>query len=312
MLELILLIFGIAGLVLGAHLIIRGSLEIAQHYKISQVFIGLTILAIGTDLPELVVVITGAVHRLGGTETSGLILGQAVGSCMGQIALALGVIGLFCYLTLSQRRAIRDGSMMIVSVIMLILVGLDGMITRFDAALFLLIYIVYFAFLQREEKVFEKLKRAPGMDLVWSMISILAGFGVLIYCSNLVVESGVSLAETWGVRQSLIGVVLIGLGTSLPEIIVSLGAIIKKAPMLSVGNLIGSNIFDVLFTLGIGGAISEFVVNGNLLKFDMPYLLITSFIVMLFFLRKRGIQKREAAALIGIYALFIVLKFFGL
>lgn len=311
MFELFLLILGLAGLVLGSQLIIRGALEIANHYKFSQIFIGLTILAIGTDLPELVVNISGAIHRLGGIETSGLIVGQTIGTCFGQIALTMGIIGIFCYLTLSHKRVIRDGSMMIVSVILLLLVGLDGVITRFDGALFILIYVVYFAFLQREEKTFEKIKRRPSMDLLWSVISIVAGFGVLIYCSNIVIDNAVELADIWGVRQSLIGIVLIGLGTSLPEIVLSISAIIKKAPMLSVGNLIGSNIFDILFTLGIGAVISEFVVSANLLIFDIPFLIATSFVVMIFFLRKRGIQKVEALALLGIYCLYIAAKFIG-
>jgi len=311
MFELILLIFGLAGLVLGSQLIIRGSLDIAKHYKFSQIFIGLTILAIGTDLPELVVDITGAIHRLQGIETSGLIVGETIGTCFGQIALTMGILGLFTYLTFARRRVIRDGSMMIVSVILLLLVGLDGTITRFDGALFILIYIVYFAYLQREEKTFEKIKRAPSMHMMWSAISVIAGFAILIYCSSLVVENGVKLAEIWGVRQSLIGIVLLGIGTSLPEIVLSISALIKRAPMLSVGNLIGSNIFDVLFTLGIGATISEFVVSKNLLIFDIPFLIVTSFIVIIFFLRKRGIQKIEAGALLAIYCLYIATKLLG-
>lgn len=307
-----MLILGLAGLVIGAHLVIRGSLNIAQHYKISQLFIGLTILAIGTDLPELIVAITGAVHRLQGIETSGLIVGEAIGTCMGQITLTLGVIGLFIYLTIGRRQLMRGGVLMLVSVLMLLLVGLDGKISRWDGIIFMLVYLIYFISLLREERVYEKLKRAPRMHLFWSVLSIIAGFGFLIYCSNLVVTGAIDLANAWGVKQSLIGIILVGLGTSLPEIVLTIGAIIKKAPALSVGNLIGSNIFDILFPLGIGAAISEFLVSDNLLRFDILFLFISSGIVFLFFLRKKGIQKKEALALIAIYLIYIGAKLIGL
>ena len=130
MYELILLILGLIGLVFGAKLVIKGALNLAEHFKISKLFIGLTILAVGTDLPELFTVITGAVMRLKGIETSGLIVGETIGSCFGQIALTLGILGLFGTLFLRKRELIRDGLMMVGSVVLFFLAGIDGVITR--------------------------------------------------------------------------------------------------------------------------------------------------------------------------------------
>jgi cation:H+ antiporter len=309
---LLFLILGLIGLVIGAHLVIRGSLNIAKHFKISQLFIGLTILAIGTDLPELVVHITGAIHRLQGIETSGLIVGETMGTCMAQITLAMGIIGLFVYLTLGRRKVIRDGIFMLVSVLLLFSLGFDGKLSRFDGIVLLLVYAVYFFIVQREEHIFDKIKRAPKMYFFWSILSIISGFAILIYCSNLVVDNGVSLASAWGVPQSVIGVLLIGLGTSLPEIVLAIGAILRKAPMLSVGNLVGSNIFDLLFTLGIGTVISEFLVAKDILWFDAPYLFLASLLVILLFFRKKGIQKKEALLLIFVYVFYAVAKLLSL
>ena len=179
MLEIILLILGLVGLVLGAELILKGALNIAEHYKISHLFIGLTILAVGTDLPELFISITGAIHRLGGVETSGLIVGESIGSCFGQIALVLGIAGLFGTLILTKRELIRDGLMMLGSVALLFLVSIDGKITRAEGVMFIIIYIFYFVVLQKEEKLHEKVKRAPSMHLQWDVSSLIGGFIIL-------------------------------------------------------------------------------------------------------------------------------------
>ena len=312
MLALLLLLFGIISLVVGSNLIIRGGLSIAKHFKISQFFIGLTIFAIGSDLPELVVHINGAIKRLQGIETSGLIIGETIGTCLGQIALALGIIGLFSNLSLKKRELIRDGLMMIGSVAMLFLIGFDGMISRMDGVIFVLIYLIYFFSLAREENVYKKIKIARKADLNWAILSLAGGFAILIYASNVVINNALVLAEQWGIAQSIVGALIVGLGTSLPEIVLSLGALKKKAVGLSVGNLIGSNIFDALFTLGIGSAISALIMDKSFLEFDLPFLFITSVIVVLFFGRNKKIEKKEAAALVLIYFSYVGVKVIGL
>lgn len=308
MIVLLFLLLGIAGLIIGTHLIITGALNIAEHFKLSRLFIGLTILAIGTDLPELVVNINGAIYRLSGIETSGLILGQTIGTGMAQIALTLGFIGLFSTsLFLRKKELIREGSMLIGSVALLFLLGADGQLTRFEGIIFMLVYGVYFIGLYLIEKGKEKeVKRAPHLNKGWAILSLIAGFAILIYCSNIVLNNAVSLAEMFAISQSLIGIAVVGLGTSLPEIILSIGAILKKAPRLSVGNLIGSNIFDILFTLGIGSAISGLALEKKLLFFDIPFLFVTSLIVLLFFIRRKKLTKKESIVLLGIYGIYIV------
>jgi len=312
MIELILVILGLAGLVLGSHLTINGALNIAEHFKLGQIFIGLTILAIGTDLPELFVDITGAIHRLQGTETSGLIIGETIGTCFGQIALTLGIVGLFAVLTLTKKELVRDGSMMLGSILLLLLLSLDGKLSRFDGAVLIVVYLIYFGMLFREEKIFGKIKRAPSFKLGWSIISLLSGFAILIYSSNIAITNAVSLAEIWGVKQSLIGILLLGLGTSLPELFLALTSLYKKATPLAIGNLVGSNIFDILFTVGAGSVISEFIVNKNILLFDIPFLFFTSVIALYFLRTKMRIHRHEAVVLILIYIAYIGFKLWGM
>ncbi|MFC1615822.1 sodium:calcium antiporter [Patescibacteria group bacterium] len=310
MLVLILLLIGIIGLILGAQLIIKGALNIAEHFKLSHIFIGLTILAIGTDLPELVIDINAAIHRLSGIETSSLIIGETVGTCMAQLALTLGIIGLFgTSLFLTKREIFREGSMLLGSVVLLFLLGFDGELSRLDGLIFVVIYGIYFVLLYGAEKAKElEVKRAPSLDKGWAILSLIMGFGILIFASTLVIDNALELATTWGIKQSFVGAVIVGLGTSLPEITISISALARKAPRLSVGNLIGSNIFDVLFTLGVGSSISGFAVDKDLLFFDIPFLFITSVIVVILFLTNKKLTKKEAVILLVIYFIYLFSK----
>ena len=116
------------------------------------------------------------------------------------------------------------------------------------------------------------------------------------------------LAKKWGVEQSFIGIVIIGLGTSLPELAVSVGAAIRKSAEMSVSNIIGSNIFDGLIPIGLGGLISTTNLELHLLKFDLPVLLGLSLLVIIFLRTKRGISKPEGIALIAVYLVYLVFK----
>jgi cation:H+ antiporter len=308
----ILLILGLVGLWFGAELTIRAALNIAEHYKLSHLFIGLTILALGTDLPELFIDTAGAIQRLAGVETSGLIVGETIGTCFAQIGLVLGIIGLFCTLTITKRQLVRDGFMMVGSVVLLFLVGLDGKISRVDGILFMVVYIFYFLSLFREEKVREKIHRAPKLHPFWAVFSLIVGFALLGYFSNMTVQNGVLVGQIWGISQSLIGIVILGLGTSLPELSVSIAAIRNGATKMAVGNLIGSNIFDMLFTLGFASAISGFVINEALLNFDIPALLGMSLIVLFLFRTRMRLCKKEAIVLLLFFFAYIGFKLSGI
>ena len=310
--ESILLIFGFAGLIVGAQLAIKGALNISQHFKISPFFIGLTVLAIGSDLPELMVNISAAIHKLDGVDTSSLVIGGVIGTCMSQVVLALGVAGLFAKLRIKRQRLIRDGSMLLGSLALLFFVGYDGLISRTDGIVMLLVYGFYFFGLFREEGVFEKFKLAPKVYFGWSSMSLVAGFIILIFSSDLVIENSIAIAEVWGVSPFIIGVLILGFGTSLPEITLSLAGIRNGAIGLTVGNLIGSNIFDTLVTVGVGAGISEFNFERRILMEDLVILFVASAIVLAFFVRDRKLVRSEAVMLIIIYLFYIGLKLFSI
>jgi len=268
------------------------------------------ILSIGTDLPELVVDVTGAIYRLRGIETSGLIVGETIGTCFSQVGLVLGIIALFGTMTLTKKEIFRDGAMMVSSVALLILASLDGVISKTEGLIFVLIFCLYLLVVYREEHLHEKIKRAPQVKWFWDVISIIGGFIIIYFGSSAVLDNGLSLATSWGVSQAIIGITLVGLGTSLPELAIALNALRKGAVKLSAANLIGSNTFDILFTLGLGSAIAGFNVSRNLLLFDIPLLLLFSSLVVFFFYRKMKIEKKEAIILLVLYFAYIGIKIF--
>ncbi|MBW3004621.1 calcium/sodium antiporter [Candidatus Woesearchaeota archaeon] len=308
--ELLYLILGLVGLWFGSELITRGAISIAKRLRISHIFIGLTVLAIGSDLPELFINITGALQKLHGINTSGLVIGQTVGTVISQTTFILGLVGLFGLVVISKREFLRDGLIMVGAAAVLLLMGLDGQISLMDGVILLIMYLFYFMTVVREEKLHEKIKNQKGYGmLIWATVSVIAGFIFLIFSSKIVVENAVTLANIWGVSQTLVGLLIVGLGTSLPELSISVNAVLKKAGTMSVANLIGSNIFDIFFTLGISSVIAKgFTVNSSLIDFDIPFMIGVCVLAIFLLRTKMKLEKREAITLILVYLGYVVLK----
>ncbi len=304
---------GLVGLWLGTELVIKGAVNIANYYQLSQVFVGIAIIALGTDLPETVIAINAALQSaLQDVETSGIIVGNAIGSSFSQISAVLGTAGLLGYLTLTRRHLYVDGLMLIGSVLLLFLVGFDQEINRIEGIVLIVIYLIYYLTIFHQEQLKEKIKKKFGSNIRKDILLLVLGVVIVIFTSELVVDNALKLTKNFNVRQSFIGIIIIGLGTSLPELFISLNAVRKKAKGLSVGNLIGSNIFDLLIPVGVGAFISELQFEKKLLWFDLPFLFILSLTVLLFFSKKKGLQRVEAVILIGLFMLYAALKIVGL
>ena len=245
--EVLLILFGLTGLWLGTELVIKGAVNIAEYYKLSQVFVGLAILSIGTDLPEIIIAINASLHNaIGNTDTSGIIIGNAIGSSFSQISIVLGTTGLVGYLTLKKRHLFEDGVMLLGSVLLVILLGFDGNITRIDGIVLIVVYLIYYFRLFHQERIGKKIKKEFSKHIRKDIIYLIIGIIIIIFTSELVVDNSISFAEDFGIKQSFVGIIILGLGTSLPELALALNGVRKKASGLSVGNLIGSNIFDML------------------------------------------------------------------
>lgn len=302
------LLLGLLALWAGTEILLKGVMRLADHYGLSHVFTGLVILSVITDLPETAIAIASSIKQLKGIETSGIIIGNSIGSSISQITAVLGISGLYGYFTLTKEQMFEDGAFLLGSVALLFFLGLDGNITMAEGAAMVLIYLLYYWLMLRREKVALKFKKKRIKKLYQVILYIVAGTLILITGSELAVRNALALAERWHVSQSFVGIIIIGISTSLPELAVSIASALKKAPGLSVGNIIGSNIYDILMPVGLSAVISPLSFEKKIIQVDVPFLLVATTLVLVFFRKKKGLQKKEATGLIILFVLFYLYK----
>jgi len=309
--ELASIIVGIFALSGGSRMVVNNATLIAQRFDVSDLFIGLTILAFGTDLPELLISVRGAINNLQGTESSGVIVGNAIGSSVTQISLVLGITAWIRYLNVGKRQTFTLTIELLGSCLLLFLVGLDGTISRVDGIILLTAFIIYLVASFRTSRGGVSSKPETKPKPVWQALLLLAvGLIIVISGAEVTVQSAITLSKTWGIKQSFVGAVIIGLGTSLPEVAISLQSIAQKNMQLSIGNIIGSNIFDLLVPIGTGATISTLQFGSDNLWFDLPFLFVITAIILWFLSRKRGLQHWEGIVMVVMYLIYVAVKFF--
>ena len=306
--DFLILIAGIAGLWLGTELTIGGAMAIARRLQLSEFFVGLVILSIGSDLPELAVAVDAGLKGLLGQDTSGVVVGTSIGSVVAQIGFVLGLTGLISYLTLPRSFVFRHGTVLLGATILLFALAFDGRITRFEGVLLVGTYGAYVLALMNGANVPEERPRALAGGGLSSWLALIAGLVVVIASSEVTVSTVVHIAQTFDVSEAVISVLVIGLGTSLPELSISISAILKKRTQLSVGNIIGSNVLDTLLPIGLAAMISGVLFERQLLYFDLPYIFVLTTVVLAFFITRRGVTRPEGAIILGLYGAYVAVK----
>ena len=193
----------LTGLWVGTNFSVNNAIKIAKYLGLSEFFIGLKIISIGTDLPELVVSITGAIDKLNGEETSGLIIGNAIGSCLGQMGLPL-TGGLFCRINIDKKRVFREGLAMGVSIFVLMVLASDGFLSRIEGVLLVVIFLVYTSVLLSQEKT----KHVTTQKIAFTQITgiavkLIIGLGIVVYSSNWTIKSALDIATHYHIRRLL-------------------------------------------------------------------------------------------------------------
>lgn len=322
MTPLIYLIIGIIGLYLGSGYVVESAKNIAEKLKVSQTLIGLTIISIGTSIPEIMTNLFSGLKVRSGIDASGIAIGTNIGSDITQITFILGFTALFGTMYATKKLLRRDGLMVLFSIVLVFIMGITGFRFNFlEGAILLSIYLIYLYYVSKDEKFVGKIINELGnydkdnMKGYFKNGLLMAfGMAILIFASDLVVGSALQLAKIWGISQSFIGVMIIGVGTGLPELSTSLKAIFRNAGDISIGTLIGSNVTDPMFSLPIGAMAAGSVglsFDKNLLFFDIPFWFVASIIALLLFRRNMRIGKEErnkGIVLICLYLLFVSLK----
>lgn len=310
MYEIWILILGIIGLLLGAEIIITSLRKIARHFNISELLIGITIVAIGTSLPEIANNITAALKN-----APRIAVGNIIGANIANITLHLGIAGLFAMLYMNDKTKKREGRMILVAAVLFLFACVDFKISRVEGFILAATYIIFLSYVYMQEKKLKEIKekgRHPDITLWFWIVSVGIGFMVLIYSSNSVIISAISLANMLDISQTIIGIFLLGIGTSLPELAVVFQGIRRKAKALSIGTLIGSNIANPLLALGSGAIISGFVVEKTVVMFDIVFLIFVTVIAIFFLERQDSFDKKKALFLILLFAFYVYIKLFVL
>lgn len=308
MVPLAFLIFGLGGLWAGTLLAVRGAVGLSERFGLSHGFVGLAVLAIGTDLPELVVAVGGGIKELQGVDASGLVVGAAVGSAIVQGSLVLGIAGLIGYLPSGPRMVRRDGVTLLLALALAAALWADGSVSRVEGAVMVLVYAFYFGALYRMERVEEEASGLPPPGRLSATQATIVGLVVVAVSAHFVLEGGLALSETLGMNQTLLAVIFVGAGTSLPELALSIRAVTERHGSLSVANVIGSNIFDLLIPVGVGAVIHPLRVGRGTLIFDLPAAAVVTVALLVFLVRRRGIQRHEALVLVLLYLGYVVLR----
>ena len=308
MLSFSLLVLGLAGLWYGTELTISGAVSVAKRLGVSEFIVGVAILSVGSDLPELAIAVDGAIRTATDGDASGVIVGTAIGSTLGQIGLVLGISALLAYLTLPRYTVWRHGAMLLGSIVLLALVALDGYVTAVEGWVLVVSYLIYFVALWTDAG-----KHDPGtgeqLQPLWkSLLFLIVGFVIVVGAAEVTVSSAILLANQLQISEMIIAILLIGLGTSLPELSISVGAVLRGKTRMSVGNLVGSNIFDTLVPIGVAAAISGVTVERGILVRELPFLFVLSAVVLFFFIRVRGVQRREAVVVLLMYGAYVGYK----
>lgn len=303
--DYIIFLVAMSALIFGADFIIKESERIALHFNISHFVIGATLVAFGTSLPEMAASMMAAAQN-----KSDMAVANVVGSVIFNITLVLGIVFMIAKSMHPKRDLFaKDSAWVIVPVVVFLIMMQDSLISRVDGAIFLLIMVSYLIFLFKsskddlEDEIDESLA-VEKFNWIRGIGFLIIGFVLTIGGANFVVESATNIARSLDVSEWIIGLFLISLGTSLPELVVSLVAIRKGNTDMSIGNIIGSNVANFSMVLGASSLIKPLTINLQTSYFDI-LIMVSASIVLLFILANKLYNKAGGIFLLALLALFI-------
>ena len=311
---ILILIAGLVLLVAGAEVLVKGASRIAFMFGLSPLVIGLTIVAYGTSSPELMVSIQSS---LAGQPD--IALGNVVGSNIFNVLLILGISALITPLVVAQQLIRLDVPILIGVSCLTLMFGLDGKISRVDGTIFLIGIILYTTFLliqsrkEHNPEVTEEYEREYGgstarspQQIAINIGFVVLGLGLLVLGSKFLVDSSIAIARSFGVSELVIGLTLVAAGTSLPELATSVVASIRGERDIAVGNVIGSNIFNILAVLGGSSLFSAdgLTVSASALRFDIPVMIAVAVICLPVFITGQLIARWEGLLFLSYYVAY--------
>lgn len=322
-LSILLIIVGFILLIKGADFLVLGASGVAKKLRISEMVIGLTIVAMGTSMPELMVSLTSAIE--GYADIS---LGNIVGSNLVNVLFILGLCAIIKNLAISKESRKVDIPVSLLVTILLFFFCLNGgtekIISRTEGIILLVVFVIYLGYLLINARKIEKddnkkvveektiTENKNNKTFILNCVKIIVGIIALKFGADFVVDNAVIVAETIGISEKIIGVTIIAIGTSLPELVASVTAVLRNENDLAVGNIVGSNIFNILLILGVSSTISPIHYSLSY-NFDMILLIAITILLAIFpFIGKEkySLERSEGIIFCLIYLAYILMLIF--
>ncbi len=307
----LMLALGLVTLVVGADAMVRGASRLAVTFGISPLVVGLTEVALGTSAPELAVSV-GA--TLGGNPD--LAIGNVIGSNIANILLILGISALITPLLVAEQIIRQEVPIMIGASVLMVVMALDGSISRLEGAILFALVIAYTVFLIRQsrrasrevEEEFASEIPSSDWDRHWSVQAalIVGGLALLVLGADWLVDAAVAVAQTFGVSDLVIGLTIVAVGTSMPEVATSIVAALRGQRDIAVGNVVGSNVFNIFAVIGATGLVSAtgIPVPEAARNFDLWVMLAVAFACLPILITGREIARWEGGVFLGYYAAY--------
>lgn len=305
--EIVWLLVSLVILYYGAEGLVSGAASLAKRIGISPLVIGLTIVSIGTSMPELVVSVKAAM-----SGQSAISIGNVLGSNFFNIGIILGMSALIYPLAVKRQLLKLDVPVMIFAALLFFLMFLDYKISHVEALIFILLllsYISYLLFISKKNTTVEEEEEEIKQTKHWALDILFIGVGLLalVYGSDLLVVNATLIAGRLGMSEAMIGLTIVAVGTSMPELATSVVAAIKKRSDIAIGNVVGSNIFNILLILGVAGLIQP-ISTPEINYVDGLFMIGISLLLWLFMKAGSRIKRWQGAAFIAFYLIYFFIK----
>ena len=300
--QVVLLLVGFVFLIKGSDFFVDGASSIASLLKIPTIIVGLTIVALGTSAPEAAVSITSSL-----TGSNALAVSNVIGSNLFNMLMVIGISALLSNLVMEKSVLEKDLPFLVgITLLWAIFIVIGWDITNLEGIILLIILVVYISFLVYNTRKSGEAKEVeePKFTLPKSIIFILVGLAGIVLGGDLVVDSASAIAIALGMSETLVGLTIVAIGTSLPELVTSITALKKGENQLVIGNVIGSNIFNILFVLGASSAISAIPLDSSML-IDVVFMLAVTVLCFIFGKTQEKYDKKEGAILVVLFIVYM-------
>lgn len=309
-LDIVWIVIGLATLIIGGEFLVKGAVGLATKARLSTLVIGMTVVSFGTSAPELLVSLKAAYQ-----DVPEIAIGNVIGSNIANIALVLGLTVIIFPMPVSRNSLIFDWPMMMLASILFVVFSFNLQIERIEGAVLFTILVGFIYFLIRNSRKNKKSKEtndsseAVKVNVAKSVGFILIGLLGLYFGAKWLIEGAKSLGESAGLSKHVIAITIVAFGTSVPELVTSVVAAYRKEMDISVGNLIGSNIFNIMSVIGLTAIVSPIRVDESVVRWDMIWMLAIALILLPMMWYKRKIGRISGIILLTAYFVYIYLLF---